>query len=105
DGKNTLREMADAAAARGYRYAAITDHSKGLPIARGMDEERLALLGQEIAEVNRELEGAGSRLHLLRSIEMNLSPEGEGDMEPEALDRLDLVLGAFHSKLREAEDQ
>jgi histidinol phosphatase-like PHP family hydrolase len=97
--------MADAAAARGYEYVAVTDHSKGLPIARGMDEERLALLGQEIAEVNRELEDAGSRLHLLRSIEMNLSPEGEGDMEPEALRRLDLVLGAFHSKLRETEDQ
>jgi histidinol phosphatase-like PHP family hydrolase len=105
DGKNTLREMADAVAARGHEYVAVTDHSKGLPIARGMDEERLALLGQEIAEVNRELEAAGSRLHLLRSIEMNLSPEGEGDMEPEALHRLDIVLGAFHSKLRETEDQ
>jgi histidinol phosphatase-like PHP family hydrolase len=105
DGKNTLREMAGAAAAQGYEYAAITDHSKGLPIARGMDEERLARLGQEIAEVNRELEAAGSQLHLLRSIEMNLSPAGEGDMEPEALATLDLVLGAFHSKLRETEDQ
>jgi len=55
--------------------------------------------------VNRELDARGSRLRVLRSLEMNLSPEGDQDMEPEALAGLDLVLGAFHSKLRPTEDQ
>jgi DNA polymerase (family 10) len=70
-----------------------------------MDEEQLAEQGADIGRVNQELEARSSRLRVLRSIEMNLSPEGLQDMEPEALARLDLVLGAFHSKLRLAEDQ
>ncbi|MDP9340522.1 MAG: PHP domain-containing protein [Actinomycetota bacterium] len=105
DGSVPLPGMAEAAAALGYEYIGITDHSKGLPIANGMDEERLARQAEEIAALNRALEAAGSGPRVLHSIEMNLSPEGEGDMEPEALSRLDLVLGAFHSKLRLTEDQ
>jgi DNA polymerase (family 10) len=105
DGKATLREMAGAAAERGYEFVAITDHSKGLPIARGMHEERLAEQADDVALVNEELRASGSNLRVLHSIEMNLSPEGEGDMDPAALARLDLVLGAFHSKLRVTEDQ
>jgi histidinol phosphatase-like PHP family hydrolase len=105
DGSVPLPGMAEAAAALGYEYIGITDHSKGLPIANGMDEERLARQGEEVAALNRTLRAAGSGPRVLHSIEMNLSPEGEGDMEPEALARLDLVLGAFHSKLRLTEDQ
>ena len=105
DGRAPLREMADAAASYGYEHVAVTDHSKGLPIANGMDEGRL--LGQigDIDAANAELEAAGATLRLVRSIEMNLSPEGEGDMDPAVLARLDLVLAAFHSKLRVVEDQ
>jgi histidinol phosphatase-like PHP family hydrolase len=105
DGKATLEVMAELLRGRGYSHAAITDHSKGLPIAGGMHEDRLAEQGAHIEKVNAELESSGSRFRLLRSIEMNLSPEGEGDMEPGALSRLDLVLGAFHSKLRVTDDQ
>jgi DNA polymerase (family 10) len=105
DGKATLEEMADLLEGRGYSHAAITDHSKGLPIAGGMHEERLAEQGRHIEQVNATFAGRGSDFRILRSIEMNLSPEGEGDMEPEALGRLDLVLGAFHSQLRVREDQ
>jgi histidinol phosphatase-like PHP family hydrolase len=47
----------------------------------------------------------GEKLHVLRALEMNIDPEGGGDMEEDALDRLDLVLGSFHSKLRITEDQ
>ena len=97
--------MAGAVEALGYEFAAITDHSKGLKIARGMDEEELGEQGAHIALVNRELEQAGSPLRLLGSLEMNISPDGEQDMDPDALARLDLVLGAFHSKLRTTEDQ
>lgn len=105
DGSLPVAEMAEHAAAMGHRYAAVTDHSKGLPIARGMDEATLLREVEEIERVNSELAGSSGSFRLLRSIEMNLSPSGEGDMDPDVLRRLDLVLGAFHSKLREAEDQ
>jgi histidinol phosphatase-like PHP family hydrolase len=105
DGGATLREMVEAAGALGYEFVGITDHSKGLPIANGMDETRLAGQAEDVAALNEELERAGSPPRVLHSIEMNLSPEGEGDMEPDVLARLDLVLGTFHSKLRLKEDQ
>lgn len=105
DGKATVREMADRCADLGYEFVALTDHSKSLRIARGMDEERLAAAGAEIEAVNGELERAGRRLRLLRGIEMDLDAEGRGDMEPDALARLDLVLGAFHTGLRLQADQ
>jgi histidinol phosphatase-like PHP family hydrolase len=105
DGKATLDEMVAASAELGYEYVAITDHSKGLKIARGMDEARLAVEANDIRRVNEELRSSGQRLRVLHSIEMNLSPEGEGDMDPGSLAALDLVLAAFHSKLRVTEDQ
>jgi DNA polymerase (family 10) len=105
DGRATLRDMVRATAARGYTHVAITDHSKGLAIANGMDETRLAEQARDIAAVNEELAAAGQRFRVLHAIEMNLSPVGEGDMDPTALASLDLVLGAFHSKLRVTEDQ
>jgi putative hydrolase len=103
DGSATVLEMAEAARHRGYAYIAITDHSKGLKIAGGIDEKDLAKQGREIAGVNRAIGGGG--LTVLRSIEMNLNPRGEGDMDRKALTGLDLVLGAFHSSLRTKEDQ
>jgi DNA polymerase (family X) len=106
DGAAPLREVvAEAEALWNYEFIAITDHSKGLKIAGGMDEGELAEQGEDIERVNEELSGRGSPLRVLRSIEMNLSPEGVQDMEPEALGRLDLVLAAFHSKLRMTDDQ
>ncbi len=105
DGSATIAEMADAAKERSYEYIAITDHSKGLKIAGGIDESALKRQGTEIAKVNAALSKSGSQLTVLRSIEMNLNPRGEGDMAPDSLLRLDLVLGSFHSDLRTTEDQ
>jgi DNA polymerase (family 10) len=105
DGRATLREMVRAAAARGYAHVAVTDHSKGLAIANGMDETRLAEQARDIAALNEELAAAGQPFRVLHAIEMNLSPTGEGDMDPTVLASLDLVLGAFHSKLRVTDDQ
>lgn len=103
DGSASVREMAEAARERHYEYIAITDHSKGLKIAGGIDEQALAKQAREIAAANR---GRHIRkLTVLRSIEMNLNPRGEGDMEPGSLAQLDMVLGAFHSSLRTKEDQ
>jgi putative hydrolase len=97
--------MAETADGLGHEYIAITDHSKGLKIAGGIDEEMLARQAGEIAAVNDELGGRGSKLRVLRSIEVNLDPQGQIDMDDAALDSLDVVVGSFHSKLRVKEDQ
>ncbi|HSU86895.1 MAG TPA: PHP domain-containing protein, partial [Chthoniobacterales bacterium] len=105
DGSASVAEMAAAAQARGYEFIAITDHTKGLKIAGGIDEAALANQGDEIAAVNQSIRAGNGQLHVLRSIEMNLNPRGEGDMDVDALRGLDLVLGSFHSSLRTTEDQ
>jgi histidinol phosphatase-like PHP family hydrolase len=105
DGSGDVRAMADAAIERGYEYIAITDHSKGLSIANGIDETKLKQQSVEIDAINRELRTAGKNFRVLRSIELNLNPIGQGDMDSRALDSLDLVLGSFHSALRRKEDQ
>jgi histidinol phosphatase-like PHP family hydrolase len=105
DGSGTIAEMADAAKERSYSYIAITDHSKGLKIAGGIDEPTLRKQGLEIAKINSLTSKLGGRLIVLRSVEMNLNPRGEGDMSPASLSALDLVLGSFHSSLRIIEDR
>jgi putative hydrolase len=105
DGSGTVAEMADAANERAYDYIAITDHSKGLKIAGGIDERALKRQGAEIAKVNVALSKSDAQLTVLRSIEMNLNPRGQGDMSPDSLRSLDIVLGSFHSALRSTEDQ
>jgi histidinol phosphatase-like PHP family hydrolase len=105
DGSGTIAQMADAARERSYQYIAITDHSKSLRIAGGIDEPALKKQGAEIAKLNALISQSGGSLILLRSIEMNLNPSGQGDMSSKSLLPLDLVLGAFHSSLRKTRDQ
>jgi histidinol phosphatase-like PHP family hydrolase len=105
DGSASIEEMAAAAGARGYQYIAITDHSKGLKIAGGIDERQLRRQGREIAAINDALASNGAGPRVLRSVELNLDPQGDGDMEASSLAELDLVLGCFHSALRRKEDQ
>ena len=102
DGSGTIREMAHAAIERDYEYISITDHSKGLKIAGGIDEARLAKQAAEIAKINAR---SANNFTVLSSIELNLNPRGEGDMDPKALRKLDVVLGSFHSVLRVKHDQ
>jgi len=105
DGSGTIAEMADAAKERGYDYISITDHSKSLKIAGGIDEASLREQGKEIESVNILTSRSGAKLTVLRSVELNLNPRGEGDMLPNCLSRLDIVLGSFHSSLRTTQDQ
>jgi histidinol phosphatase-like PHP family hydrolase len=105
DGSGSIPEMAQAAEGRRYEYIAITDHSKGLKIAGGIDEAALRKQGDEIAATNRSISRSGGKVTVLRSIELNLNPNGEGDMERAAMRRLDVVLGSFHSVLRVTHDQ
>ena len=105
DGSLTIEEMASACIERGHEYMAITDHSQGLRIAGGIDEEQLADQADEVARLNANLSLRDEAFEVLHSMEMNISPDGAGDMDPEALSDLDLVLGSFHSQLRKKEDQ
>lgn len=105
DGYGSINDLVDSALERGYEYIAITDHSKGLKIAGGIDEEVIALQRLDIDGINRFLAREGSSLRVLQSIELNLGIDGSADLENEVLDGLDLVLGSFHSKLRLEHDQ
>jgi histidinol phosphatase-like PHP family hydrolase len=105
DGSGTIAEMAEAARQRNYEYIAITDHSKGLKIAGGIDEKALRKQAAEIVKTNRSIFRSRPGLTVLSSIELNLNPRGEGDMDPKTLVKLDVVLGSFHSALRVKHDQ
>ncbi|MFN2542179.1 MAG: PHP domain-containing protein [Chthoniobacterales bacterium] len=105
DGSGTIADMAEAARQRGYEYIAITDHSKTLKIAGGIDETQLKKQIAEIAKTNRSIRRDGGELIVVSSIELNLDPRGNGDMDARVLAMLDLVLGSFHSALRKKEDQ
>ncbi len=103
DGALPLAEMASAARALGRTFIASTDHSKSLKIAHGMDESELAEHNRLVDELNGSFERSGDAFRVLRSIEMDLL-DGSGDMDPAALETLDLVLGAFHTELRVPDD-
>lgn len=105
DGSASIMEMARAGIERGYIYISITDHTKGLKIAGGIDESALAEQAEEVAAANAELSKEKTPFRVLQSAELNLSPKGESDMDSDALAKLDIVLGSFHSQLRKTEDQ
>jgi len=94
DGHNTLREMAEAAQQRGFEYLAITEHSRRLTVAHGLDPVRLAKQIDEIDRLNEQLKG----ITLLRGIEVDILEDGSLDLPDELLGRLDLVVGAVHSR-------
>lgn len=100
DGLSSVDEMADACAARGYSYIAITDHSTGQRVPRGMTEEEIASQWDEIGRYNRD-----GDIRVLRAIEMNLYEGGRGALETAALSGFELVIGSFHSQLRVTEDE
>ncbi len=102
DGAAPLEVMVSTAIDRGYEYVAISDHSQGLRIARGMSEGTLRAQWRAIDEISASLP---DEFTVLRGLEMNLAPDGTGDMTDEVLRGVDVVLGAFHSRLRVVEDQ
>jgi len=102
DGSPTMQEIADACVARGYRFAAVTDHSHGLKIAGGMSMEDAADQRRAIDEVNASSRGP---FRLLQGIEANISGDGALDLTPAEAATFDLVLAAPHSRLRKDDDQ
>jgi DNA polymerase (family 10) len=93
DGRNTIQEMAAAARACGLEYLAITDHSKRLTMAKGLDPKRLF---EQLEEIDR-LNASSIGITLLKGIEVDILEDGSLDLPDEDLSRLDLVVGAVHS--------
>jgi DNA polymerase (family 10) len=101
DGNNTIEEMALAAKNEGYKYMAITDHSKGLGIAHGLTEERLKEQVWEIHLLNRKLKG----FRILSGMEVDIRADGSIDMPDHILAELDCVVGAVHSSFNQSEER
>jgi DNA polymerase (family 10) len=105
DGGLPLAQMVDTARALGRSFVAVTDHSQALRIANGMTPEELAAQGRDIDALNADFENIGDPFRVLRSMEVDLFPDGTLDMDDGSLAGLDLVLGAFHSELRSTVDE
>lgn len=101
DGAASLEEMARAAEERGYQYIAITDHSAGLGIARGLSTERIQQQIQAIKEFN----SAGHAVHVFTGMEVDIRANGTLDMPIEILSELDIVLASVHSSMNQSEAQ
>jgi len=95
DGRDSLEAMALEAKARGYQYLAITDHSVGRGIARGLDERRLRAHIANIEELNKRLKG----IRILSGSEVDIRSDGTMDYPDELLKDLDVVVGSVHSAL------
>ncbi|HEY3314274.1 MAG TPA: DNA polymerase/3'-5' exonuclease PolX [Bacillota bacterium] len=103
DGTTTITVMAEAARNRGREYLAISDHTKSLAFARGLDAERLRLQGAEIAAYNRDHDGQDFRL--LAASEVDILPDGRLDLPDDALRELDFVTASVHSGFRQTIEQ
>jgi len=97
DGSDTLEQLAEEAMRRGYRYLAITDHSRSMVIANGLSIERLLEQGQEIARINQRL---GADFRLLWGSECDIVSDGSLDFPDEILAQLDFVVAAVHSQFQ-----
>ncbi len=102
DGAPTLDEIVEACIERGYRFAAVTDHSYGLAIAGGMS---MAEAAEQWRAIDRLNDAYGDRFRLVRGIEANIGTDGQIDLSTEEAAQFELVLAAPHSRLRKSEDQ
>ncbi|RKD75716.1 DNA polymerase (family 10) [Sinobaca qinghaiensis] len=93
DGAQSVEEMAEEARKRGYEWIAITDHSKFLRVAHGLDEDRILRQIEEIKTVNEKY----TDLQIFAGIEMDIRPDGILDIEDTVLEQLDIVIASIHS--------
>jgi DNA polymerase (family 10) len=97
DGTSSIEEVARAAQRRGYQYIAITDHSKSLRIAHGLDETRLMKQMEEIDRVNEKLKG----FQILKGTEVDILAEGRLDFPEKVLEKFDIVVASIHSGFKQ----
>lgn len=99
DGAQSVEEMVQEARRRGYTYIAITDHSKFLQVANGLNETRLRRQREEIQKVNEKYDD----IEVLCGVEMDILPDGTLDFSDEFLREMDLVIAAIHSSFNQSE--
>ena len=102
DGGETVRTMVEACRALGHTCMGVTDHSYGLPIARGMTMAAVERQHREIDRLNGEY---GGSFRVFKGIEANILMDGQLDLQPEECDRFEFVVASPHSLLRRSEDQ
>src|SRR5436309_5992258 len=92
DGRCTIEEMADAARTRGYKYVAITDHSKNLAFANGLDDKRALEHIKRIRAANENMDG----IKIFAGIEVDILPDGDLDLSDSVLAEMDIVIASVH---------
>ena len=102
DGHNSIVEMAEAAIACGYKYIAITDHSKILAMTGGLDEKRALEHIKNIQEVDRQMKG---RIRVFSGIEVDILADGTLDMADEVLAQMDVVIASVHTRFEQSREE
>jgi DNA polymerase (family 10) len=102
DGRDTIRQMAEAALARGLTYIAITDHSKNLAMTNGLDDARALAHVRRIREVDKEMEG---RIRIFPGIEVDILADGSLDLADATLAQMDIVVASVHSHFNQPADE
>ena len=97
DGKNSIAEMAEAARERGYQYMAITDHSKNLAFANGLDDRRAAAHVKKIRAANDAMKG----ITIFAGIEVDILADGQLDLSDSVLEDMDVVIASVHSHFQQ----
>jgi DNA polymerase (family 10) len=101
DGRNTIEEMAEAARERGYQYMAITDHSKNLAFANGLDDARAIEHIKKIRAANDAQPG----LRIFAGIEVDILADGSLDLSDSVLEQMDLVIASVHSHFNQSPEE
>lgn len=101
DGAVSIEEMVESARKKGYEWIAITDHSKFLQVANGLNEERLLRQIEEIRRINDLYDD----IHVFAGIEMDILPDATLDFSDEILAQLDVVIASIHSSFSQSQDQ
>jgi len=101
DGRNTIEEMAEAARHRGYKYMAITDHSKNLAFANGLDDARAV---QHINRIHAANDAMGG-LRIFAGIEVDILADGSLDLSDDVLAQMDIVIASVHSHFNQSADE
>jgi DNA polymerase (family 10) len=101
DGAHSLADLAAGVQAKGYQYMAVTDHSKSVTVAKGMDEARVVQMIAEVRSLNRRLK----RFRVLAGCEVDILADGSLDFPDEVLAQLDLVLVSVHSRFKMSREE
>ncbi|MBD3270591.1 DNA polymerase/3'-5' exonuclease PolX [Candidatus Peregrinibacteria bacterium] len=102
DGKNTIEEIAENYHKHGFQYIAITDHSKSLAIANGLDEQRFREQWKEIDKINKKYK---NKIKILKGIECDIMSDGRLDFPDDFLKNFDIVIASVHAGMKRDQDQ